>query len=483
MRPGRFLTSLSARLGWSFAVLAAFAMVVAGWMHDRSMSMMLADRGDAELIRKVELIRLLLTEVDSTEAIRASPQRYLRAVVDHPDVVLILRSSQDEILATNASLLQAAAVPSPAPGVGPVSADMLQDGSGASGEPTRILTARGKLGNSNAEVEIVVARATAEPAALLGAIRRDMIVTLGTASVVAALLGHALVRRGVRPVREAAAKAREITASKLGERLHSADAPDELRDLVDSFNQMLDRLQEAFRRLSQFSSDLAHEFRTPINNLMVQSQVAMARPRSNEEYQALLASNIEEFERLSRMIDSMLFLARAENAQLVLHEEVVDVKAELGRIVEYFDGPAGEAGVNISVNLTGTVFADVSLLRRAVSNLIANAIRFTPRGGTVAVNATSSANSYVIHIKNPGPGIPAEHRNRIFDRFYRIDPARAKSSQSTGLGLAIVRSIMELHGGQVRVSCTSPNVTEFQLIFPVNIAVSPKTSRAASSAL
>jgi two-component system heavy metal sensor histidine kinase CusS len=270
-------------------------------------------------------------------------------------------------------------------------------------------------------------------------------------------------------VREAAAKAREITASNLGERLHVASAPDELKDLVESFNQMLDRLQDAFQRLSQFSSDLAHEFRTPVSNLLVQSQVAIARPRSNEEYQALLASNIEEFERLSRMIESMLFLARADNAQLVLLKETIDIGADLGRIVEYFEGPADDAGIRLTVDAQGTLVADRSLLRRAVSNLIANAIRFTPRGGTVSVVGTSSADGYVIRVQNPGPGIPPEHRDRIFDRFYRVDPARGGSSASTGLGLALVRSIMELHRGQALVSTsTHAKSTEFQLVFPAS---------------
>ena len=468
MRQVRFFNSLSARLGWSFTALAGLAMLGAGVMHDRSMSRMLAERGDAELIAKVQLVRHLLTEIDSIEAIRASPQRLLGAVVDQPGISLIVRSAQGEVLATNASLPQALAVPSPAPGLGPVEADRIHDWLSPSGELQRVVSAYGKLPISDAEIEIFVTRSTTESAALLGAIRHDMLLTLGAASLAAALIGHALVRRGLRPVRQAAAKARNITASSLGERLHVANAPDELKDLVESFNEMLDRLQDAFQRLSQFSSDLAHEFRTPISNLMVQSQVAIARPRANEEYQALLASNIEEFERLSRMIESMLFLARADNAQLVLRTEPVDAKAELARVVEYFEGPADEAGVTLTVEAEGIVVADRSLLRRAVSNLIANAIRFTPQGGTISIVAKASAHNYVIRVQNTGPGIPPEHRDRIFDRFYRVDPARADSSVSTGLGLALVRSIMELHRGQARLNSTPAKTTEFQLTFPAS---------------
>ena len=473
MKGRQFFTSLSARLGWSFAALAVLAMIGAGLMHDWSMAKMLAKRSDAELIGKVKLVRHLLTEVDTTDAIRASPFRILGAVVDHPDVVLILRSSQGEVLATNAPLPQAAALPWPAAGLGPVDADSVHDWRSISGESGRIVSARGKLPVSDAEVDIIVARTAAERTALLDAIRRDMVVTLGAASLAAVLVGHALVRRGLRPVRQAAAKAREITASNLGERLHLASAPDELKDLVESFNQMLDRLQAAFQRISQFSSDLAHEFRTPISNLMVQSQVAMTRPRPVEEYQALLASNIEELERLSRMIENMLFLARAENSQLVLCKEAVDIEVELARVIEYFAGSADEAGVRMSVDAHGTVVADRALLRRAISNVISNALRFTSHGGMVSVAAQAIAGGYVIRVQNPGPGIPPEHRERIFDRFYRVDPARGDSSVSTGLGLAIVRSIMELHGGQVCVSCSDGNTTEFLLIFPEAIVDGP----------
>jgi two-component system heavy metal sensor histidine kinase CusS len=238
-------------------------------MHDRSMSRMLAERGDAELIAKVQLVRHLLTEIDSIDAIRASPERLLGAVVDHPGVALIVRSAQGEVLATNAPLAEAMAMSSPAPGLGPVEAERIRDWTSPSGELERIVSAYGKLPISDAQVQIFVARSAAESATLLGAIRHDMLLTLGAASLAAAFIGHALVRRGLRPVRQAAAKARKITASSLGERLHVANAPDELKDLVESFNQMLDRLQDAFQRLSQFSSDLAHEFRTPISNLMV----------------------------------------------------------------------------------------------------------------------------------------------------------------------------------------------------------------------
>jgi len=468
MRRGKFFTSLSARLGWSFTALAGVALIIAGLMHTQSMARLLAERSDAELISKVQLIRHLLSDVHSTDTIRSTPQRFLGAVVDHPDVTLILRSTQGEVLATNAPLPQAAAAPSPVLGLGPVGADKIRDWINTSGEPSRIVSARGKLADSGEEVEIIVARTVAERSALVRAIQRDMLVMLGVATLAAAFIGHALVRRGLRPVQKAAAKAREITASNLSERLSEANVPDEFRDLVQSFNQMLDRLQEAFQHLSQFSSDLAHEFRTPISNLMIENQVALSRPRSSVEYQTLLASNIEEFERLSQMIEKMLFLAHADNAQLVLHKEAVDVKGELHRIVEYFEGPADEAGVKLAVDAEGTVVADRLLLRRAVGNLLVNAIRFTPRGGTILVVGGSIADDCVIRVQNPGPEIPIDQRKRIFDRYYRADPARGESATSTGLGLAIVRSIMELHRGQVEVLRTAAKLTEFQLIFPTD---------------
>jgi two-component system heavy metal sensor histidine kinase CusS len=230
---------------------------------------------------------------------------------------------------------------------------------------------------------------------------------------------------------------------------------------------MLDRLQDSFSRLTQFSSDLAHDLRTPIGNLLGEAQVTLARSRTAEEYRAVIESSVEELERLSRMIESMLFLARADDAQLALHPENVHLEIEFAKIRDYFEPLAQEKAITIEVTGANTAYADATLLRRAISNLVANAIRFTPHGGgTIALVSQRTADGGTeIRVTNPGPEIPPRERERIFDRFYRVGRARADSTSSSGLGLAIVQSIMSLHGGGVSVECAS-GTTTFTLVFP-----------------
>jgi two-component system heavy metal sensor histidine kinase CusS len=243
------------------------------------------------------------------------------------------------------------------------------------------------------------------------------------------------------------------------------EAPPELRELTGAFNAMLDRLEDGVRRLSGFSADLAHDLRTPVNALMVKTQVALSRPRGADEYRALLESNFEEYERLARLIESTLFLARADNAQLALRMEHVNVRSTLEKVVEYFSGVADEAGVTLAVSGEAMVAADATLVERAVSNLISNGIRHTPPGNTIRIKARETDDAVTVDVENAGVGIPPDQIDRVFDRYFRGDASRTEGGGSAGLGLAIVRAIMSLHNGRAQVS-SSDTATTFTLVFP-----------------
>jgi two-component system heavy metal sensor histidine kinase CusS len=234
---------------------------------------------------------------------------------------------------------------------------------------------------------------------------------------------------------------------------------------------MLGRLHNSFARLSDFSSDLAHELRTPINNLMGQTQVALSRIRNAEDYRAVLESNLEEYERLARMIRDMLFLAQADNAQsdsaqLPLHAEQLDLRTELDKIAEFYQMAADERGVKITSSGSGSITADRILVQRAIGNLISNALQHSPKNSEVHTCVSSTDDALELQVSNHGAGIPSEHLERIFDRFYRINNARRKTDTGSGLGLAIVKSIMELHGGHVSVESQAKQLTTFTLHFP-----------------
>jgi len=314
-------------------------------------------------------------------------------------------------------------------------------------------------------ITITVARSLADRTALLDKYRGDVALSLFTGLLVAVLLSYLLVRRALRPLTSMAESASAITAQRLSTRMPLQDAPTELLALAASLNDMLARLEQGFARVWQFTVDLAHDLRTPIGNLRGASEVALNRHRSTAEYEALLGSNIEECDRVSRTIESVLFLARAECPQFALQRVKLDTEQELHRIADYFEGLSSEAGVAIRVDASATVHADRDLFRRAVNNLLSNALRYTPSGRTIDLRAANTEQGVDVIVENPGQGIDPEHLDKLFDRFYRVDRSRSDSASSTGLGLSIVKSIMELHGGSVSVQSQADR-TRFTLHFP-----------------
>jgi two-component system heavy metal sensor histidine kinase CusS len=337
----------------------------------------------------------------------------------------------------------------------------------ADGKYYRLVTAWAGVGGGADKAMIALALDVSLEQRLLAGYRNTLIITLLLAVLGAALIGHVVSRQGLAPIRRIAAAANAITSSQLDRKLDASDAPTELYELIVAFNRMLDRLRESFDRLSQFSSDLAHELRTPINNLLGEAQVALSRPRSAEDYRAVLESGVEEFERLSKMIENMLFLARADGAESVIAPQRLDALAELEKVAEFYQLVADDSGVRIECTGAATVWADPLLLRRAINNLLSNALRYTADGAVILLETAVNADGTVtIAVKNPGTGIAAAHRSRIFDRFYRADAARERSVEGAGLGLAIVRTIMQLHGGSVGVTSEAGGLTTFTLMFP-----------------
>ena len=285
-------------------------------------------------------------------------------------------------------------------------------------------------------------------------------------ALVSGLLGWLLVRSGLRPLREVTQVAMSVSAKSLTERIPLESAPAELAQLVLAVNAMLNRLEEAFVRLSNFSADIAHELRTPLSNLMTHTEVVLSRARCVEDYQENLYSNLEELQRMSRMIDDMLFLAKADNGLIIPERQRVDLHALCVTLLEFYQLAAEERGVRLELSGQASLQGEPRMLRRAISNLLNNALRYTPDGEAISVEIVESENGVRLSIANPGEAIAAEDLERVFDRFYRVDPARREGSPSNaGLGLAIARSIIEAHQG--RIHCTSQQGwTRFILEFP-----------------
>ncbi len=280
-------------------------------------------------------------------------------------------------------------------------------------------------------------------------------------------LGWLVARNGLRPVGAVAQTVSSISAQSLSERIPMEQVPSELQGLAQSFNAMLQRLDDDFLRLSNFSSDIAHELRTPISSLITHTEVVLSRPRRPEEYSEALYSNLEELQRMAKMVEQMLFIAKADNALLVPEQQPIEMRELIEQLFEYYELLAEEDGIALTCTGHGMLMGDASMLRRALSNLLSNAIRHSVEGGTVCVHIATGVQSLEVSVTNVGTMIPAAHIERLFDRFYRADPARREGHNShAGLGLAITRSIVQSHGGTLACE-SSERMTRFTAFFPL----------------
>lgn len=268
-------------------------------------------------------------------------------------------------------------------------------------------------------------------------------------AIASGLIAVTVTRRGLRPLAKMRRMFERVQPAHLSERIEPERWPLELRPLAASFDDMLGRLEDSFTRLSQFSADLAHELRTPIGNMLGEAQVALTRDRSSEEYRAVIESTAGECDRLSGIIDSLLFLARAESAEQQIARSTFNARSAVEKIVSFYQTVAEDRHIQITSTGDAEVFADPILFNRAIGNLIDNALRFTPDRGRIEIAIGKVDHNVEISVTDNGSGIAPEHLPRVFDRFYRADPSR--SAAGTGLGLSLVKSIVDLHAGTAKI--------------------------------
>ncbi|MDF0491392.1 heavy metal sensor histidine kinase [Sphingomonas sp. H39-1-10] len=302
---------------------------------------------------------------------------------------------------------------------------------------------------------------------LLAIYRRRLALVLSLSLIASAAIGYLIARSGMRPIRRIGETAERVGSSTLHERIATAGLPAELSGLAETFNTMLDRLEQSFGQMSRFSDDVAHELRTPVNNLRGEIEVALSKARSSEEYRDLLGSSLEECARISRIISGLLFLARAEGGHEALQAEEVDIAREIDAVRDFYEAAASDKGVTLSAVVDGSPKArlDRILFQQAIGNLVSNAIAHTEMGGDVRLEARSDAAGLHLLVADTGCGIAPEHLPHVFERFYRADSARSGADHA-GLGLAIVRSIIERHSGRVAVDSWPGGGTRVSLLFP-----------------
>ncbi|MBS9869641.1 heavy metal sensor histidine kinase [Vibrio alginolyticus] len=286
---------------------------------------------------------------------------------------------------------------------------------------------------------------------------------LGFAFLVSSVFSSFIVKRGLQPIVRLNKHIQQVSPEQMGIRIDPDSLPTELRDLANKHNAMLDRLQMGFRRLSEFSSDIAHELKTPLTNITTQNQVILGACRSPEEYQDAIASTLEEIYRITKTINDLLYIAKAENKLIHRNDEVFAVHEELARLVEYFEILADDAEVQIVSSGKGLIYMDKNMFERAVGNLLSNAIRHAYPHSTIVIQVREVGQHLTISVSNQGDEIPKQSLPYIFDRFYRADKSRQNlGSIGAGLGLSITQSIVHAYDGEINVKSKGQQTT-FQI--------------------
>lgn len=471
-RTNRRPWSLALRLTiWYTCSAFALVLIATGILY-WALVVNLDRQDDQFLIDEVHILRDLLAErPEYADAIRqeveweSAARRYARVFVrllDRDGSIVAETPGMSDVLVPNRF----------PPAVAATDVTLGVDTMTSDGTPYRLLAARTNTATTDGPTTIQIAVDRIQHRALLAQSRKTLFAVLLLVLAISSLAAHVIARRGIQPIVEVTATARRIRSTTLHERIEEAHFPAELAELAETFNEMLDRLQESFDRLSRFSADIAHELRTPVNNLRGEAEVTLGNPRSEDEYRESLTSCLEESVRLSRIIDGLLLMARAETPSAEVQRETVDLRAEFYTLREFYEAAGDEAGIRLTfASETGLrILANRSLLQRAIGNLVENALAHTPTGGDVRVSATDDNGEIRIIVSDTGCGIPAEDVPHVFDRFYRVERDRSSSTGGSGLGLAIVRSIVELHGGEVSLQCGEDGGMQFVMSFPAALS-------------
>jgi heavy metal sensor kinase len=302
----------------------------------------------------------------------------------------------------------------------------------------------------------------------LALLRATLLVAVPAALAVAGGWGYVMARKALAPMEKLRRSTQQITASRLDRRLPITNAGDELGRLTQTINEMIARLERSFTEIRRFTADASHELRTPLAAIRAEAEVALNRPLGVGDYQQLLGSILEECERLTRLTEQLLALAREDAGVARQADQRVDLSALLESVAETMRPLAESKGVEFKAQTNGhaEVRGDPGRLRQVFYNLLDNAIKYTPPGGTVAVKSGQEEGDAVVTVRDTGPGIPPEHLPRVFDRFYRVDRARSREEGGTGLGLSIARSIVAAHGGRIELSSTPGQGTTCTVTLP-----------------
>lgn len=452
--------SLTVRLTGLYTLTSAVVLLGLGWLIPVAVERHFLELDRATLQDKFQLIK----EVGSTSSSTVDFQKRLAVVLhSHKDLSVSIQTTAGLLYATPGLQLPADWQHSrPSEGAQDL---FTWNNNGVSYRVTSGVIP--PLVGANQPLQVWVALNTQHHTHFIANFRQTLAVYGVLATLFSGLLGWYAARSGLQPLHAMKSRAQAITVHKLDQRMSVDAVPIEMADLAATLNDMLERLQFDFQRLTEFSSDLAHELRTPISNMLTETQVELTRPRTVAQYKETLASTSEELQRLARTVSDMLYLATTEHGLALPHPEQIRVQDEIQALFDFYDALADETHISMTTAGEGVIFGDRLMVRRALNNLLSNALRHTPARGAIVVDVETTADGTSIHVTNTGPAVDPDVLPRLFDRFYRADSARVHpESIGAGLGLSITRAIMRAHGGEAMAS-TQENTIRFTLRFPV----------------
>lgn len=415
--------SLGMRLSWLFAGQTLLGLGVVSVCIYVVMFLNLSSKADAELKRKSELIKHLVGEAAQNGDLSAMRHKLDDFFTVHQELqVSLLDRSGIRVYESARSPQQA--------------------------QMQRSATFELLHGDALAHPSLArIAMDRSADAQLLAGLAVALVIATLLGAAVVSVAGFWMVRRSMAPLHGLASQTRALRADQLGQRLTLDRPVQELQPWIDQFNDLLGRLEHAYRQLEGFNADVAHELRTPLATMIGQTEVELKRDRSADELRETLGSNLEELHRLASIVNDMLFLSRVDRGVKAAPMPVSSLAQEARLVLEYYEGALAEMGLRACLEGDARACFDRGLVRRAISNLLSNAIRYAEPASEIKLVVTQLGTISTLVITNQGLPIPANALGRLFDRFFRIQTAREGGSENHGLGLAIVAAVAHMHGG------------------------------------
>ena len=452
--------SLTHRLAIFFTIVAAAVVLGLGILFLVATESHFLELDRITLKDKQHLIENIIVNANSTDDIQS---RLREALTNHHGLSVSVKDDNGNIIFRTEGFQAPATLDAPTPKNRTAEIQSWED----QGREFRALNLRFHPVHSAAPpLDVLIAIDMHDHTQFMAQLQRTLTLYALGAILVSGVLGWFAAYKGMAPLRAMKTRATTVSSHRLDKRMPVEAVPAEMADLAQELNKMLDRLQNDFQRLSDFSSDLAHELRTPISNLLTQTQVALSTRRDADTYRDILASNAEEFERLARMVSDMLFLAKTDRGVDLPNKERFSAAKEAQALLEFYEAVAEEKSVTLRLFGDGDVLGDRLMFRRALSNLLSNALRHSKNHSDVTIDISDTAQAVIVTVENTGEDIDPQIIPRLFDRFYRADPSRLHpQSDGAGLGLSITRAIAQAHGGRVTVE-SGAGRTKFSLEFP-----------------